>query len=110
MTSDTLLLMLLVVNDKPFATMLHSSGSGSSSTQSVLLLPMLDDGEAIIEVMLMSVDEAAVCCASDSIRRGMSCDVACSRGVSMYSVVVRWERCGLCDGAVLCCYAVIEAV
>ena len=58
MTSETLLLMLFVVNDKPFATMLHSSGSGSSSTQSVLLLPMLDDGKAMIEVMLMSVDEA----------------------------------------------------
>ena len=57
--SDAVLLLLLVVDGNVLATTLHSSSS-SSSSQSVRLLPALNDGVVVIEVMQMTIDDAGV--------------------------------------------------
>jgi hypothetical protein len=51
-------LLLFVVNGNILAVMLHTSSSGSSSTQSVLLLPSIGTEDLTIEVIMMSVDDS----------------------------------------------------
>ncbi len=58
MTSDALLLLLLLLNDKPVATMVHIGSRSSSSTQNVLLLPAIDDGKVTVEVIMMTIEDA----------------------------------------------------
>ncbi len=108
--TDGVLLLLVVVEGRPLASMVHISSSSSSSTQNVLLLPTAD-GDLTIEVTLITVDDAgerrdearatrhtshvtptAACFAPDTGEGAASSwDVACVREFGLHSATVRYR-------------------